>query len=1188
MKRIGLRVLLSAISIVFLINGVAVRAQNTAGTLVGHVKDPSGAAVVGAKLTATNVGTGEIRTATTNQVGDYTVSLLNPGTYDLTVSSVGFKGETKFGIVLNVDQTVRTDMSLVIGSASASVTVAANALSLDTDTASVGQVVSSKDINQLPLYGRNFQDLMFLSPGAVNNPGGEQSTYRITISGTGISSVSIGGSRGSSEGYTVDGTTILDIGYDTPAYGPSLDDIQEFDELSKSYSAAYGYSMNQINLVSKSGTNSYHGSVFEYLRNNYVDAIAHGTTISSTSTIPTLRLNQFGYSLGGPVLIPRVYNGKNKTFFFANYEGYRQTTGGGSAAPASVPTSDEMNGKFYPSVLGNFTAAQAPAGVGYTQCGHTYHAGDPHPLFNPFDPNGCPFPVAPDGSYTIPANLISNLGKIIMRPGIYYPSGSNVSGATVPFQNYLYSTNSYLNFDQQNYRIDQTIGSKDQIFFHAVKHDEKTSGTADVPTNSTYQSQPARLYTTTETHVFSPNLTNQIRLGFMEALWVNGPNATITQTDLGSLNWPNPFTAAGEGYPHVEYDSSPLNDGYSYGGGGAKTNYTRFSDDSIWDLGESAIWSVKRHTLSFGFGGRRIHLNLNPGDDSLGTVNYNGEYSGDSFADSLLGTAPGLTIHETGPLSNPSQGPEAHLHLTWWAPWVQDDWRVNDKLTLNLGLRYEYLATPFEEQNFFIWPDFNAPGGAIYMANSKIVQKFGGVNPFAPATGIYVSPPNGERGPGPSQKNDWSPRLGFAYQVNDKTVLRGGFGKYFDTIEENELQASSAGIYPSVATVASGTDAGLSYPAAYNTNSLPKTSVSAPILSYYAYPKTSTLGFLQIQGDQYKNPYYLAWNLGVERELPWQNKLIVEYVANHGADQFSRSNPNAPKQCIALNGCTVTANTSATVPWQQRTPYRNLGYLDYAGFDGFSNYNAMNVEVEHRTQDLDLIASYTWSKELDTKSGVAGFTGDNAGWAGIQDGRNISAEYGLGNFDVGQALRITMVYGLPFGRGKAFASNISKGLDEVIGGWQFGTLTFFQGGLPFTVSATDINGANNTYAERANINPTPAGFHKSLKQWYSYDQTPGSNDATYTQPAPGYYGDSHRDSIRMPGQINSDMSLTKNFPVRESLGIQFRLDAFNALNHWNPGQPENYGLTGVAVGQIFPYDSQTGPRIMQISGRVTF
>ena len=256
---------------------------------------------------------------------------------------------------------------------------------------------------------------------------------------------------------------------------------------------------------------------------------------------------------------------------------------------------------------------------------------------------------------------------------------------------------------------------------------------------------------------------------------------------MTSLNWPNPFHSPGEGYPRIEYDSNPLNDGLNYAGGGAFVGSTTAEISSVWDFSESVIWNVKRHTLSFGFDGRRIvYATTNGG--SLGRINYNGEYSGDNFADSLLGASPGIAITELGPLSNPHWARIASAFQID-APYVQDDWKVNDKLTMNLGLRYEFIATPFEEQNSFIWPDFSAPGGAIYIANAKTAQAYGGVNPFSPSTGLYVPSPGGKRGPGPAPKDNWAPRLGFAYRIfgNDKTVVRGGFGKYFDTIEANEL-----------------------------------------------------------------------------------------------------------------------------------------------------------------------------------------------------------------------------------------------------------------------------------------------------------------------------------------------------------------------------------------------------------------
>ena len=311
--------------------GLPALAQNATGTLVGHVTDASGAVIPNANVTVTNVDTGEAKILTTNEAGDYTAPLLKPGNYRVTVSAAAFNKETTSGIVLNADQTARVETALKVGGTTETVNVASDALNLDTDTGAVGDLISNVQIAELPLNGRNFQDLLFLTPGAVNNAGGEQSSYRLTISGSGTSSVSLGGSRGSSEGYTVDGTSVLDVGYDTPAFGLSLDDIAEFNVLTKSYSAAYGFSMNQINITSKSGTNNYHGTVFEFLRNSAVDAPFHGYNPTSGG-LPLLQQNQFGYALGGPVIIPHLYNGRNKTFFFANYEGFRQNTGGQSSA----------------------------------------------------------------------------------------------------------------------------------------------------------------------------------------------------------------------------------------------------------------------------------------------------------------------------------------------------------------------------------------------------------------------------------------------------------------------------------------------------------------------------------------------------------------------------------------------------------------------------------------------------------------------------------------------------------------------------------------------------------------------------------------------------------------------------------------------------------------------------------------
>ena len=1175
-------------------------AQNATGSIVGHVKDQVGASVAGAQIIVTNVDTHDVRTVTTTESGDYTVPVLQPGHYELEVAGQGFKNEKRSGIVLDVDQTFRADATLAVGSTTETISVSSAALALDTDSAAVGQLIGSEQIAELPLNGRNFLDLMLLAPGAVNNPGGEQTQYRISISGTNLSSVSLGGSRGSSEGYTVDGTSILDFGYDDPMFSPSLDDIAEFDLLTKGYSAAYGYSMNQINITSKSGTNSYHGSVFEFLRNNYVDAYPHGANYQlpagTSPLVNLLQQNQFGGSFGGPVRIPWLYNGKNKTFFFASYEGFRKNIGGGSLT--SVPSANEMKGTIDASVLGNFTAAQAPAGVGYTQCGHTYQAGDQHPLFAPFNyPSlgivaGCPLTdFSTSSSYTIPTSIVSYLGKLVMTPGLYFPSGPNVPNAALGTQNYAYSSATSLNFDQQNYRIDQNIGSKDQIFFHMTWHNESEDTGADTPVNATVETQPARLYTLTETHEFSSNITNQVRVGYSQQKWSQGPAATISPAAVAALNWPNPFHSPGQGYPRIEYDRSTLNNGQNYGGGGAFVGSVVTEIPSNWDYSESVIWTIKRHTLSLGFGGYRRIYGVTAGG-SLGRINYNGQYSGDVFADSLLGASPGIDITELGPTSNANLGTQSHLVFHGYAPYVQDNWKVNDRLTLNLGLRYEFIATPYEEQNGFIWPDFSAPGGALYISNAQTAKEYGGVNPLSPSTGLYVPSPGGERGPGPAPKNNWLPRLGFAYRLfeDGKTVVRGGFGKYYDSIEDNELDQGNVNPYPAASGFADGPDAGLSYPALRNTNNLPSASPNGQLT-------TANLGFLVIQGDHYKNPYYLAWNLGVERELPGANKLEIDYIGNNGTNLFGRSNPNAPSQCIAINGC-IASSTGPSVPVAARVPYQNMGTLVNAIFDDFGNYNALDVKLEHRARDLDMVVAYTWSKALDTKSSVAGLAGggvtDNAGWAGPQDGHNIASDYARGGYDVGNRLAVTVVYALPFGQGKPILGNSSKLVDEAVGGWKFGVLSSFQGGIPFTIVGQD-GGNNNTYSERANFNPGAPKCPKSHQQWFCSDDVAGSTDKTFTQPAWGDYGNSSRNAIRGPGLINADLSLSKRFAIVEKAGLELRFDAFNAFNHWNPGQPDDTMTDTVlqpngypTVANILPNNTQGSARILQLSGRFTF
>src|ERR1700761_2908252 len=326
-------------------------AQNTTGTITGRLTDTTGAVIAGAKVTVKNLGTSEVRTLTTGASGDFTATLLLPGRYSVTAEHSGFKTAIRNDITLEVDQTGRADLTLDVGSETQRVEVAGSALTLDTDSMAVAQTINEKQVSELPLNGRNFVSLLFLEPGAVQT-GGEQSTYRYAAG----DAVSIGGGISASNAYTLDGTMITDTGYVTPAFNISIDAIQEFKEQTKNYSAEYGFGANQINLSTKSGTNTYHGSAFEFIRNTDVDARSYFNRYPQP--VAPLKQNQFGYSLGGPIILPKIYNGRNRTFFFANYEGQRvrsQTTETGN-----VPTSAELGGVFQVS---SFNPAQAATGT---------------------------------------------------------------------------------------------------------------------------------------------------------------------------------------------------------------------------------------------------------------------------------------------------------------------------------------------------------------------------------------------------------------------------------------------------------------------------------------------------------------------------------------------------------------------------------------------------------------------------------------------------------------------------------------------------------------------------------------------------------------------------------------------------------------------------------------------------------
>lgn len=1090
-------------------------AQNTTGTIVGHVADPTGASVASAQVVVTNVGTAQSRTVTTSDSGDFTVPLLDPGSYKVEVSRQGFSSVTTSGIVLQVGQTVRADTVLKIGSVNESVSISASTVTLDTDSATVGQLVSQKQITELPLNGRYFTDLIFLAPGAVQTTG-EQSN-RIESG----NAISVGGGRSSSNGYTLDGTSIMDVKFDTPAFNPSLDMVQEFKLQTKTYSAAYGYSVNQVTMSSRSGTNTFHGSLFEYLRNNYMDARNYFQ--SPTQPVAPLRQNQFGYSLGGPVILPKIYNGRNRTFFFANYEGQRIATR--VTQQNNVPTSNQINGVF------------------------NYAVTDPT--------TGQPFPMV-NGVTTLPASRISRLGKLIQsNPTFFFPtpnqSGSFNWGGSLPNPTTL---------DQQNYRIDQSFGPSDTVFFRATKSDlNQTSPSGLEPVTDTYNLQSARNYTVVYTHIFTPNLVNQFRFGYLESLAKTVP-FPITAADTTALALVNGFTTANNGYPSISLPTYPgqPNASIAYAGTGAAINTPSISNQPLEDLSDSVSWTRGRHTINFGYGMQWLQFDAKNDSNLTGALSFTGQFSGNQIADLLLGDASTVGAAIPGPLSNVQTSDSVHLHLRNYAPYIQDDWKATPNLTINAGLRYEFHQTPFEGANQLGWWNPDVPGGGLTVANPMVASVYG--------NGIYVY--NGKRGPGPSPRGAFAPRFGFSYRPNnsDKWVIRGGYGLFYDTVGLTEFQGSMT-FYPYS-----------------NSINLTQTTNPGPISTDHLFPapsfgpiQKSTLqsSLYQFLQPEYKVPYIQDWSFGVQRQLGPTMILDVDYEGNKGTRLFQRIDTNQPTQCNAAHNCDPLHQTAATI--NARRPYPNFGEVLDEEFTGWSNYNALDVKLERHSTNLTMVASYSYSKSMDVKSATAAVGGDAGGAFGVQDAHNIPADYARSGFDVGQRFAFSAVAALPVGRGKHFLSNSSRLTDAILGGWQANAIYQIQKGFPFTIAATDIGSVNEGRSERANLvgNPYPSGFHKSIQEWF--------NTAAFANPAPGDFGNSGRNMLRGPNLDLLNLSLFKNFALYERLRMETRLEAFNAFNHPQFSFPSQ-SVTSTTFGVIS--STARDNRELQVAVRLSF
>jgi len=1165
------------------------------GTILGTVTDSTGAMIPNATVTVKNTATGATVRTITSSSGDYQASSLNPGSYSVSAEMTGFQKSVTSSFTLAVDQKVRVNVSLNPGDVTQTVEVQAQGLTLDTDSSAIGQLVSQRQVAALPLNGRNFMQLLLLGAGAVT-VGGEQGTMR---QGSG-NAISINGARPESNNYTLDGLINTDTALVTPAVILSQDAIQEFKVESGSYPAEFGFSANQINLISKSGTNSLHGSIFEFNRNDAFDAKPFPTAADYQAGVPTslpkLRQNQFGFVAAGPVYIPKIYDGRNRTFWMANYEGWRITNG--TISKASVPNPATLTGDFSQEPL--------PA-YGTPECA-TRQASSQNCL--PIDPlTGQPFP-----GNKIPASRItSRLAIAAIAAGFWPTPNAGAANAAPGTVNFVKSVGLPLTTNQQTYRVDQTLGKFGQIFgrYTYSTYQNSSLGSTSLDYGLATQYEKQKNWAISHTINFGGTSTNNFRFGYLDAAAPQGAT-TPPQSFVDSLGLSGTFQKFGPlqlTYPNIGMSQ--------YGGTGGPVNAYTGSDQPAWEFADSYTWVKGRNTFGFGVDYRRWRLIRNLDDDFLGDYNFsattlsnnsvgctvdnggnaNGNCgTGNAVADMLLGYYSGAAGFVPGPFSPTDQAGNPQTHIfSYFAPYAQDDIKVTQRLTLNIGMRWDYRAAAYEENNHFFWLDTqNKQGGLCYadktLSTNGVADGVGldGVTKILRYCGSNV--------PHPGSKTPFAPRFGFAYRLGDKTVIRGGYGIFWDSSEGREIDNS-----------------GDIYPYAIRNNLTPASNPAANKLTNNLFPSftnlgpfpVSTLTFLAvIESDNPLNPYVQQRSLSIQRSLARDTTLELNYIGTKGTHLLNRrqiAQPLAiPAESLAfcqaqdpVSGDYINRTKAPCTP-NSRLPYPNFTNI-YINSDwhGYSNYNAVNAKFEHRTNTQAVTAVYTWAKSMDDKSAAAGVGASGAGYQGFMDNHNPQLDYGPSDFDVSQRFVASYVYDLPIGRGKKVMGGVNRAADLLVGGWELTGITTFQTGFPFGINAADPLGYTGSIAPRASYTPG-CNIHSGLTEQFQR-----LNMSCFYQSAPGVYGNTGRNFLRQPGINNFDIGLAKSLAITDQVRFAVRLDTFNTFNHHQyainvgglatggsgGGSSISNGLGDSLGGKI---TSSSPGRIIQLSGKLTF
>jgi hypothetical protein len=1109
--------------------------QSTFGSIVGTVKDQSGSVVPNATVTLVNVGSSATHTVTSSASGSYEFLNLDAGNYQVTVSAAGFKDEVFDHLVLQARDTQRIDASLAVGAASQTVEVQAAGDVITTDQSSLASTKTGHELVDLPVavYSRsNGSTSPILT--LTTEPGVQvDDNSNLVVAGTTPALMS----------YTIDGISSVNVELSGPINElfPSFNSISEIRVSETNNNAEYS-GVADVTTTSKAGTNDYHGGVFENLENT---ALTAGNPFTGK---PSLHMNDFGGFAGGPVRIPHLYNGHDKTFFFGSYEGLRLPRQ--FPLVESFPSLDMRNGNLYNYLVAT-QGTQTPSINNYD--------GTPIPCTGP---SNCSVPVSP-----VAANVIKYLMPL--------PN----SGGADSFQN-NYSTNfpAPISSNQFDVRIDQNITSKQSIYGrYTFKNRAVTTapevncvgfcGTSLSPLlGGIDQPEQDRGLTIAYNYTISSKLINEFRGGFnaiRDQLNANVNSSTLlNQVGITGI----PDVASVPTVPDVEIVGLQRTGGL---------NTTRQQSKVIQVL-DNLTWATGKHTFKFGGDARRLtdHDENVFGNYRAGQYVFNGTSTvgstiGDPYTQFLLGYPDNVTLAQ---VTNPAMNGLGYSYSVF----AQDDWKISSYLTINAGLRYE-LHPPLEDTHYntaAFLPDYDQNGihGGVAVPNA---QELSFTNPgfaasIAPTpilTAAQAGLPIKLRY---TDRTDFGPRIGFAWRPgkNDKTVIRGGWGRFIES--------------PLGFSLVSGWAVSASYVPLYTqgfgTNGAPLLSFPSPFPANLNQPGTASFEFAF--PIHYRDPTVQQWNATYEHDMGHDIGLRLSYTGSHGSDLENFNDLNQ-----------VPANTGVAAP----LVYPIWGIIQSVVNQGISNYNSYTALFEKRmSHGLQFQSSYVLTRDLSDSGGAVPTQFAAAGGNWVSDKNNPRLDYGNVMFDRRHRWLTTFLYQLPFGRGATFLSNSGRLLDTAVGGWQLGGVLVFQTGPFLTIAQESVDSANtgilNTLgAARADVVP---GVNPRAVRGLTNSSGPvWLNPAAFTLPPvnAGRFGDSSVGNVVGPGTDAVSLSLIKSIKITEQVQLQFGAQASNALNHRNYDVPNPY-VDNSAFGTISNLQSAegAGPRNVEITGRISF